>query len=741
MKVPTYDSFQVGANTLPQQKFSAPVSASPQVQRGSLVEPVQFSDESAKQLQRTGAAVTAAGRAADSIMLQMQEQDNQLRVDDALNKAKEESLRLTFDEKEGYSNLRGDSALVRPDKKALPDEYGERLQTTIDSLAETLGNDRQRAAFAQRAGELSTSFKTGAMRHMVSENQSYQLSVSQGIQSTEAQNIAMKWDQPEEVAYSVKRIGAEVYRQGKLTGKSAEWIEAASRDATSKAHRLALESALGANKSEIAMGYLEANSKGMNADDIMVVRKQIDSDTDMKVGVSAAQKTFGKFQSAIEPSDMDRAFNVQGVDTGRAFKILTGTESNGQQFGKDGKPLTSSAGAIGIAQVMPDTAPEAAKLAGLKWDENLYKTDASYNAALGMAYFQKQLQENSGDLSKAYAAYNAGPDRLRQGVKKAHAEGGNWLDHMPEETRNYVAKNMREYGAGGGAPKKPTLEEMDAELRADPSIANNPDRLKVARVELGKYYKMQNDAIKQREDETVMSAKQGVIDNGGNYASLPAAIRSAIPADQVGSVMDLADKIGKGETVKTDPNVYYALTMQSSADPQKFAVTDLRGFVDKLSASDHKHFMDMQAKAVEPGKADDIASSTQQKSAMVAALGLNGEKKGVFMQEADKALYAEQMRKGKELDQSERQRVLDRLVLEGSMSGGFFGNKSGYSFEASAQGRDFTPKFNDDQRRQAIQAFKRNGLNNPTDEQITTLLNARFGTNKPAQRGGASGSF
>lgn len=47
-------------------------------------------------------------------------------------------------------------------------------------------------------------------------------------------------------------------------------------------------------------------------------------------------------------------FDLPDSDFSANIKV----ESGGKQFDKQGKPLTSSAGAIGIAQVMPDTAPE-----------------------------------------------------------------------------------------------------------------------------------------------------------------------------------------------------------------------------------------------------------------------------------------------------------------------------------------------------------------------------------------------
>lgn len=116
---------------------------------------------------------------------------------------------------------------------------------------------------------------------------------------------------------------------------------------------------------------------------------------------------------------------------------MIGQESRGHQFGKNGEPLTSPKGAIGVAQVMPGTAPEAAKLAGVPFDENLYRTDEAYNKKLGRAYFNKQLNDfGSPDL--AAAAYNAGPGAVRNALAKAN--GGDYLGFLPQETRDYVAK-------------------------------------------------------------------------------------------------------------------------------------------------------------------------------------------------------------------------------------------------------------------------------------------------------------
>lgn len=125
-------------------------------------------------------------------------------------------------------------------------------------------------------------------------------------------------------------------------------------------------------------------------------------------------------------------------------------ESGGRHFTDDGAPLRSKAGAIGVGQIMPTTAPEAAKLAGLEWKPDVFNRartgdpvlDAeteNYNRQSGKAYFSDQLKNFGGDRAKAAAAYNAGPGAVRAAIDKAAAEGGNYLDYLPAETRGYVS--------------------------------------------------------------------------------------------------------------------------------------------------------------------------------------------------------------------------------------------------------------------------------------------------------------
>lgn len=112
-------------------------------------------------------------------------------------------------------------------------------------------------------------------------------------------------------------------------------------------------------------------------------------------------------------------------------------ESGGKQFDKYGNPITSKAGALGMAQIMPGTGPTAARLAGLPWSLDRLRNDPEYNQVLGRAYYDAQLRQ-FGSPALAAAAYNAGPGRVTKAIQLAERNGRPFTDYLRPETRNYV---------------------------------------------------------------------------------------------------------------------------------------------------------------------------------------------------------------------------------------------------------------------------------------------------------------
>lgn len=85
----------------------------------------------------------------------------------------------------------------------------------------------------------------------------------------------------------------------------------------------------------------------------------------------------------------------------------------------------SSAGAVGIMQIVPKWHPEANVF-------NVYD-----NIAYGAEYYAKLLMRYNGDKTKALAAYNWGIGNVDKAIKE---HDFNWVVYIPDETKNYIKK-------------------------------------------------------------------------------------------------------------------------------------------------------------------------------------------------------------------------------------------------------------------------------------------------------------
>jgi soluble lytic murein transglycosylase len=121
----------------------------------------------------------------------------------------------------------------------------------------------------------------------------------------------------------------------------------------------------------------------------------------------------------------------------------------------------SSANARGLMQLLPATAAQVARRLGERVNAAQLLTDPAQNMRLGSAYLREVLDQAGGCLPCAFAAYNAGPGRLRQWLAEngdPRIEGGpdivDWTELIPfNETRNYVQRvteNVMVYRARRG---------------------------------------------------------------------------------------------------------------------------------------------------------------------------------------------------------------------------------------------------------------------------------------------------
>ena len=98
----------------------------------------------------------------------------------------------------------------------------------------------------------------------------------------------------------------------------------------------------------------------------------------------------------------------------------------------------SSAGALGLMQLMPATGAEVARRLKLAKPSSLALLQADTNIRLGSNYL-KQAFDSLGNQVLATAAYNAGPYRVRSWLPDSPMSTPLWVDTIPfSETRGYV---------------------------------------------------------------------------------------------------------------------------------------------------------------------------------------------------------------------------------------------------------------------------------------------------------------
>lgn len=172
------------------------------------------------------------------------------------------------------------------------------------------------------------------------------------------------------------------------------------------------------------------------------------------------------------PLAYEDAVNSAAAATNIDSHFLFAIARQESAFAADAK---SSAGAMGLMQLMPATARQTARQIGVKyryWD--LIKPDS--NITLGSNYLHQLLDDFGGNRILATAAYNAGPHRVKQWLSQRDAQipYDIWIETIPfNETRGYV-QNVLSYSVIYSyrlGSHQPLLSEKEISI---PLIGLNP---------------------------------------------------------------------------------------------------------------------------------------------------------------------------------------------------------------------------------------------------------------------------
>ncbi|ECS1106812.1 transglycosylase SLT domain-containing protein [Salmonella enterica] len=335
-----------------------------------------------------GDAIVNAGGKAISVFGEAKQRANVALTQEATLKLNAVGSDLLNNPDSGFMNLQGKNAIGKGQ------EYVQQFNSQVQNIAENLPDEQARNAFLQQAQQQQIQFQMTAGRHEVAQVRQYEAGMQEGTLRALSQQALS----PGMFAPALFNARDSIIAYGKAHGQSDEEIES---------------------------NFVQWREQAANR-------------------ASEAWYT-PTYQQMMGPEG-----KIEVTDTSsesQLFSAMIWQESGGNQYGKDGSPLVSPKGAVGVAQVMDDTGPEAARLAGVEWDRDKWLNDPRYNAKLGQAYFGAQMKKYDNNPVLAVAAYNAGPGAVDSWIERfgdprtGAISNEQFAAAIPyDETRNYVAK-------------------------------------------------------------------------------------------------------------------------------------------------------------------------------------------------------------------------------------------------------------------------------------------------------------
>lgn len=492
---------------------------------------------------------------------------------------------LLYDPESGFLTTSKENA-VEGRKTAL-----ERLKTMGDDVFKDLDPrvaSKVRPAIERRIESAMATID----RHTATERRNWMVG-SLDARTNRAMDDALTAYNSDEVIEENLKIGIDAL---KATGELAGWSEeefAANRDAfVSKTFR---ETTMRRAKDNpvAALEFARKNADRMTAADLAYVEATLEPlAKDYRGREFVRRGRAGGYSpevvnSAIENKDW-------GTAAAALLPAVTGLESGGVA----GK--TSPKGAIGIGQMMPDTAKAAAKRLGIAYDADKALNDPEYGQQLATEELRFLIERFDGNIAMALVGYHGGPGLVDSAVKKygdprtGEISTEEWLSKLPYSdgnmlTRDYVRNILGR--TGGGV----TLEDVLA--------IPDPRERDAA---LGEWKMM--EALKEGQVKKARAELENAVfahvEGGGLIDDLPPEVRVALGREEMSALRSYEEKKASGVAVKTDPAAYYELRNIAELNPEGFANVNLLKYVDKLSASDLKQMIDDQAKARKGGKID-----------------------------------------------------------------------------------------------------------------------------------------
>lgn len=666
-----------------------------------------FGGMKAEAMMGIGKQIGAIGADIAEADVKRRREYNALRTLDIATKYEREVMTAFYEPQNGYLTRKGGLALgmtgdVNKNLEAMQKRYME----------EAKDNPAVQQLLRTKMGDITNNALSLAQRHEFSEYQTYKGDTLSARSALNAESAFLNWNDDQEFQGKLAENGRLLNDKGRIEG----WDTARLNK-----ERLDMESGMAFGRAKAALMADETPQNIVRVNSWMEARRE-----GGKLNMADSFAWDGLMDAALPKAEAAVAFEelkdyggVEGMEVAMLFHgPQVGQESGGQQTGGPGsvagpnEPTTSPKGAIGYAQVMPGTGPEAAALAGVAWDEQKFKYDKEYNAKIGLAYMQAQ-KDKYGSNTLALMAYNAGPGAVDdfmngtnqtgknpRGIKlgdprKGETDIGSFVARFPfKETRDYVRIiNAR---AGGGSIQ---MTAQSVQAKAVELEAKRPGAGRALLAMYNDQIKVLDEATKAERTAFLDRVLPKVQEANGDYTVLPA--EDIAEATRLG----VMDKVVEWKGV-TDQAVYSRLKLMTSEEIAKVDLNEPNIRL-ALSQADYQELVGKQEKAL-GADAESIVQDRIIKSGKMylAAAGINptpkADDKGAnqkllaFTQAAEREVVAwKQENGGKNPSDDDLKKIIDNLLLEGSLSrprekDGWFGSKKGD--QVSRSGRAYEQK-------------------------------------------------
>lgn len=502
----------------------------------------------------------------------------ELRQKDQLVKLKDYTTNLTYGNQEdgtkGFTSYLGKDAIINKDfnNLSIQDYYGSKFNDFKNKLLSDLPEIAKKG-FEEKATIVETSFFENILRHGQKEALRYEIDVSQKeLQRIEKDFILS--ETPDQRNIAIQELTMSAKQLSSLTGQDN--TDKYLSDMVSQKVLMTINT----GNTDQAISLFNEGKKYLSSDAIVKLEPQIKRAIDENV-VNNFSEIYNK--------DLEiNVANSTGIN--HVFDSIKFIESGGRQIDKNGFPIISRAGAVGIAQVMPSTGEEMAKELGIDWDIKKFKEDPEYNATLGKAYLKKSLDKFK-NVDKAIASYNAGISAVEKAIEIAKIETGSkekWIEFVPKETQDYLEKVKSKMNTSNPSmlPDKRIYVNQGNQSFLESNPNATEDQKKLLNAKLVQNYDLMSSEIGDQYNNIKSQLFQNI--QGGKQ--IDSSLLNILPQKDQREILSYQSDFLQGKYIPTDIDLYTKL----SSDAKLLSNYNLLANKNKFNNQDYSYLEKLQ---------------------------------------------------------------------------------------------------------------------------------------------------